>query len=272
MQNKDFLLCNLDTDAISFCHKDFKSMSKEEQDGLIDELNSIFPEKIKFAHDGYFDVLIILKAKNYIMYKAKGKNGKPELKLKGSALKDLKKEPILKELINEIIDSLIHDKNIETEIYKKYVKLAYTAINPTKWSKRVTITKSVLNCKDYTQADIDNKDLRKNETNVWDAVRHLHIQEGDRVELYPAIISRTEEKIPKYKKNKKTGENEISSYKTVVTEVKGLKLANEYNNDLDRIKLVARVYDTMDIFDAVLKKDEIVDYTLKKNLHLLETL
>jgi hypothetical protein len=247
-------------------------MSKEEQDKLINELNSTFPEKIKFAHDGYFDVLIILKAKNYIMYKAVGKNGKPELKLKGSSLKDLKKEPILKELINEIIDSLIHDKNKETEIYKKYVKLAYTASDPTKWAKRITITKSVLDCKGYTQADIDNKDLRKNETNVWDAVQHLHMQEGDRVELYPAIISRTEEQVPKYKKNKKTGESEISSYKTVVTEVKGLKLINEYNDDIDRIKLVERVYDTMDIFDAVFNKDEVIDYTLKKNLHLLDEL
>ena len=51
-----------------------------------------------FRSDGYFDTIIVLKAKNYILCN----NGK--IKYKGSALKDPKKELALKEFIDKIID------------------------------------------------------------------------------------------------------------------------------------------------------------------------
>ena len=66
MKTNNFIISNVDTDALSFCKADMSPMTKEEQMELLKELNSLYPEKIKFAHDGYFQSFVVVKAKNYI--------------------------------------------------------------------------------------------------------------------------------------------------------------------------------------------------------------
>ena len=93
----------MDTDSISFCKPDHSPFTEEEQQNLLNELNSLYPEKIKWDHDGIYDVVVIVRAKNYIL-KKDGKVIK-----KGSALKSSKTEPKMKEFINEIIEVLLEE-------------------------------------------------------------------------------------------------------------------------------------------------------------------
>lgn len=261
------LIVNLDTDALSFCKKDMTPMPPEEQKDLIAELNSLFPEKIKFAHDGYFQVFIVVKAKNYIMYDGK------KIKIKGSAFKSVKTEKIMKAFMDEIIDCLVFDKmNDLLPIYKKYVKIAANTTDVMPWAKRATITKAILKCKGYTEEDIKDKTLRRNETDVWDAVKNTHFQEGDRVLLYPVILGSETHQEPIMRKNRKTGEMEHKGFKDVTTVKYGLKKVEEYNNDIDNEQLIKRVYDTLKIFKNVLDMTQFLNYNLVKNKTLLKDL
>lgn len=267
MKTHNMTMVNMDTDSISFCKSDMSVMTKEEQMSLLNELNSLMPDKIKFEHDGYFETFVVVRAKNYIMYDGK------KLKVKGSAFKDVKKEKILKDLISEIVDCLVFDKVHEVpNIYKKYVKMAKDCKDISAWAKRATITKAILECKDYTENDIAAKRVRRNETEVWDAVKNIHIQEGDRVLLYPAVIEKTVEHVPVYKTNRKTKEKEWVSNKEVINYKYGLKLLNLYQNDADIEQLVKRVYDTVKIFKNVIDMEQIINYNLKKNKEIFDLL
>src|SRR5579885_2518145 len=88
----DFILGPVDTDSISICKQDGSEFTSQEQQNLIDEINSYLPKYIVYANDGYFNKVIILKAKNYILYDGK------KIKKKGSSLKSSKIEKGLSDL------------------------------------------------------------------------------------------------------------------------------------------------------------------------------
>lgn len=265
MKSHDFTLINCDTDSITFCKSDMSVIDKKEQEFLLDELNSLYPENIKFEHDGYFPSFVVVKAKNYIMLDDKGK-----LKIKGSSMRSLKTEPIMKLMIDEIVKALVnHELDSISDIYKKYVKMAKSPTDINQWSKKATITKAILKCKGYTEQDILDKTVRRNETEVYDAIVGVHVQEGDRVQLYPAILDKEVTQVPILRKNRKTGEMEHKGTKEQ-TEIKyGLKLVSNYDNDADTLHLVKRVYDTLNIFKTVLDMTQYINYTLAKNKQLL---
>jgi DNA polymerase elongation subunit (family B) len=104
MSRHNWKLVNLDTDSLSFCKKDEAPFTKEEYDQIFDEINKIMYSA--WEDDGEFKKVVVLRAKNYIL---KDKNNK--ITLKGSSLKSSNKEPILKELLEKIIDVLIDEKN-----------------------------------------------------------------------------------------------------------------------------------------------------------------
>jgi hypothetical protein len=268
MKNHNFILVNCDTDSITFCRANGEPFSKQEQLDLLNELNSLYPEQIKFEHDGYFPSFVVVKSKNYIMKDEKGK-----IKIKGSSMRSLKTETILKDMIQEVVTALIeHRMNDIQDIYIKYIKLAKYQTDILKWSKKATITKSVLNCKGYTEEDILDKKIRRNETEVWDAVKDIHIQEGDRVQLYPAILSSEVIEKPIIRKNRKTGEMEHKGFKAETVIKYGLKLVHHFNNDVDTEHLVKRVYDTLNIFKTVLDMEQFIKYHNSGNKKLLEEL
>lgn len=157
-----FKLCNVDTDSISFCKNDGSAFSEEEQIQLLEEINSLMPERIKYEHDGYFKRIIILKAKNYILDDGK------KVKIKGSSLKDTKRSPALRAMIKEIVDDLLHDKGLLLEIYHKYIKEAKDIKDISRWVSKKSITESVLNPK------------RLNEQKVLDALQGTEYQQGDK--------------------------------------------------------------------------------------------
>jgi len=167
MLTHDFLLGPVDTDSISFCKPDFSEFTKEEQNNLLKEINSYFPELIRYDHDGYYKTCIALKAKNYILQKEDGK-----VTYKGSSLKDQKTEISLKEFKYEIIDAILKEKYNYEEIYVKYIKEALYVKDIKRWSSKKTISEKTFSSE------------RTNETKVKDAIAGTEYKEGDRVWVY----------------------------------------------------------------------------------------
>ncbi len=238
---KSNILINCDTDAVMIAKPDQSPWSKEEQYNFLTELNKQFPDLINFEHDGYFTTVVVIKAKNYVLQEEDG-----EVTYKGSSLKTSNKEPIMKEMMQEMLAAILAD-NIDTlpSIYERYCEMARNVNDIKPWCTKKTITKSVLKCKGYEKLTIEErkeKGIRKNETDVWDAVKGIHIQEGDKVYLYTDVVSR-EVEVKQYK-NGKTKEK--------VTEVLGLKLAQDFQGSYSVDKLLKRCYDTVKIFSNVI--------------------
>lgn len=99
---KGFTIVNCDTDSISYSADPSFEWSEETRKSLIADLNSLYPARIRFEDDGFYETVIVFKAKNYVM---KDINGK--VKLKGSALKSSNKEEALKKLQQEIIEVIL---------------------------------------------------------------------------------------------------------------------------------------------------------------------
>jgi len=141
-------------------------MTDIERNELLKSVNSLYPEKIRFEDDGYYHTVIVMKAKNYVLYD--GKN----IKIKGSALKATGKEKALKEFIREIINTILNHKTNYTEIYHKYVKEANDIKDINRWASRKTISEKTKLSK------------RTNETKIMDAIEGTSYAEGDRVYVY----------------------------------------------------------------------------------------
>lgn len=259
-----FVIGPTDTDSISFCKADGSEFTEEERASLLKELNENSPEFIQWEDDGYYPICIALKAKNYILFDGKKK------KIKGSAFKTSSKEPAMKEMMLEFVDQMIanpDDFKPLTEIYHKYVREALAPTDLKRWVKKVSVSESVLKCKGYTEEDIKNKVVRRNETDIWDAIKDVEgLQEGDRFWLYPYVVL--------------TGV-EVTTTKTGKVKEKpqfkyGLKRLEAYdpnNPDIDIDQLLKRCYNTVEIFDNIVNSETyFTNYTLVKNKPLLEEL
>lgn len=263
MKSHNFIIGPTDTDSISFCKPDGKPFSEQEQEALLNELNSIMPEKIVYEGDGYFPTCIAVRAKNYMLWDGK------EKKIKGSAFKTSSKEPAMKEMMEEFLDSLIETDDIKPliEIYHKYVREAINVKDIRRWCQKKTVTASVLKCKGWTPADIESKALRKNECDVWDAIQRngMKVFDGDKIYVYPVIL---EKQIISGRLSEKTGK----ALKDQIKEITGLRLAEDFQNDQDVDKFIGRVISTVKIFKSVIDIEQFTDYTKAKNKHLLEKL
>ena len=162
----NFKLVNCDTDSVTVCKQDGSPFSESEQENLLKELNSLFPSQIHWEPDGYFESIIVLKTKNYILYDGK------KVKIKESSLRDPKREPALKEFIHAIIDSIIYKKYNYLEIYEKYVKEILNVTDIKRWSSKKTVTSNVMN------------GTRMNEIKVREAIEDSEYKEGDKCYMY----------------------------------------------------------------------------------------
>lgn len=238
----NFKLINADTDSIMVAKPNGEPFLEDEQKTLIKEINDMFPEHINWEEDGYFSRCVVLKAKNYILLP----DGETKYKLKGSSIRDQKKEPILKQMMEEMIQAMLDDKTEGlSDIYERYCDMARNVTDIKPWCTKKTITKSVLKCKGHELLSVEEKKeqgIRKNETDVWDAIKGIHVQEGDKVYLFTDVVSR--EVIIKEYKNGKTKEK--------ITEILGLKLAQDFQGSYSVDKLLKRCYDTVKIFSNVI--------------------
>lgn len=167
----NFKISTIDTDGIMISKADDKKFTEEEIKNLTKDLNSNFPEKIRFEFEDLFDTLLVIKAKNYVTFK---KSKKGDLFVKGSGLKATMKEKELKRFIDEIIDVLLKDKKDRVfSIYNKYAKKITQITDITDWCTKKTITKAILNPE------------RTNEQKVADIIEdEEYIQEGDKIYTY----------------------------------------------------------------------------------------
>jgi DNA polymerase elongation subunit (family B) len=162
----NFTLVNADTDSISIS-LDGRELSEGERKFYLTSLNILYPDKIRFADDGYYETVIILKAKNYVLKK---KGAKPTYK--GSAIKATLKEPRLKNFIKDIIREIGLGRGEYLNCYNSFVREIMSITDITGWCTKKTITEKVLNGK------------RANETKVMDAIAGTEYREGDKIYTY----------------------------------------------------------------------------------------
>lgn len=223
----NYILGPVDTDSISICKHDMSPFTKEERDSLLIEINSKFPELIKYADDGYFPRCIALKAKNYILYDG------TKIKVKGSSLKATTKSQALKDFTNDVIKTMVHTENVDEipvklqEVYNKYVEEAMTVTDIKRWSARKTLSSTM------------QESTRTNETKVLEAIKGSNYREGDR-------------------------------FYTFYRSDDSLCLAENFDGDYNRTRLLKNLYDTITIFDTVLDvKKLFINHSLKKNYKVL---
>lgn len=226
MNNHNFTLVNADTDSISFSKPDGSSFTKEEQEKLMNEINSLSPDDINWELEGIFSRAIIFKAKNYILYDPTKKDPSKWITYKGSAIKASTKEKALQQMIKDIIQAIIDDKNI-VDIYNSYVFEALNVTDISRWSSRKTVTDKVLNPE------------RTNESKVLDALEGQEVQEGDRRWFY-------------FKPDNSLG------------------LAEKFDGEYNKVKLLEKIYKTVSIFKDVIDLTQIKKYHLKKSVKFIK--
>jgi DNA polymerase elongation subunit (family B) len=163
-KHKDFQLINVDTDSITITKN--KDLPEEYRNELLANLNSQYPKDIVFTHDGYFQDVIVVAAKNYVLYDGK------KLKIKGSSLKSPGLSLALREFMTSVFWSIIKKENNYNELYLKYIKEIHTMPDIKRWSTRKTITEKTLNSE------------RANESKIRDAIEGSEYTEGARVWVY----------------------------------------------------------------------------------------
>lgn len=270
--NKNTII-NVDTDSILICKEDQSKWGKEEQELFLESLNKQFPEKINFEHDGIFESVLVVSSKNYALLP----EGKDKIKIKGSSLRDQKREPAIKEMIDAIIKAFIYDKkDTINSIYEKYVDEVMNLKDINRWSSKKTVTEAVLKCQGYekyTKEQLKSKGIRANETSVWDAIKgEALVQSGDKVYVYPAILGESIKQHTQAEIDKAQLDGKKLRPRTKPTPDYGLRQPKQWNGENhDKEHLLKRLYNTMEIFESVLPnmEEEFKNYALVKNYKLL---
>jgi hypothetical protein len=164
----NFLICNADTDSIAFKKPDEKPFTPEERQELLNDINLLMPELIRWEDDSFYKKFIVVGSKNYVLQDPKG-----NVKLKGSGLKATTKEKALRRFIKEVIDLLLKDR--KDHIYCIYTKYAHEILSLkdiSDWCSKKTVTKAVLGAE------------RTNEKRVLEALRGSDFNEGDKVYMF----------------------------------------------------------------------------------------
>ena len=125
-----------------------------------------------WADDGYYKKVVILKAKNYVLYDPENTNLKKRLMYKGSAFKDAKKEPALRQFMKDVISEILNETYDYLKVYDRYVKEILDVKDMSRWCTKKTYTPAVSTSK------------RTNETKVLDAIAGTEYVEGDKFYVF----------------------------------------------------------------------------------------
>jgi DNA polymerase elongation subunit (family B) len=250
---RGYTLANVDTDSFSITAN--RPISKEEFAKELKELNTLYPELIKWEDDGQYEKVIVIRAKNYVLVR----DGK--VKFKGSAMTDQKKEPALTEMLEKMIYALLDDERAALPtIYRSYIREALDIQFINRWTTKKTITKAVL------------KPNRLTEQKILDAMNECikkgiveNFQEGDKLWLYNSIDGMIQASAKGKLTFYKNGEPKL-----VPNHI--LKDVRLWNHDEDKLHYLGRIYATVQILENVIQIDQFVDYTLKTNREQLKSL
>ena len=226
-KSKEYTIVNADTDSITYSDAKMSLISDDVRKKNIAELNALYPEKIRFEDDGYFKKVIVFAPKNYVLQKEDG-----SIKIKGSALKDAKRELALKQFAQEVIDELLLEGNHTKiqDIYSKYIREVKYGINDIKrWCSKKTITDKIFTSE------------RSNETKIKDAIAGSNYREGDKCWTF----------------FKSDG---------------SLCLMENYSGDYDKDAMYKKVFRSAEFFTNVIPADLFINYSLKRSKKLLEIL
>lgn len=166
-KDNEFPLVNADTDSISFTLPKQEIITQQTRANLLENLSTLYPNTIKWEDDGIYLSLVVIKAKNYVMLTEDNK-----VKYKGSAIRDAKREPAIREFLEKIVQSFLFEKGDIVTIYNEYVKEIIDVKDIKRWSSRKTVTQNVLNGE------------RTNETKILDALEGKEYSEGDKFQFF----------------------------------------------------------------------------------------
>lgn len=169
-KSKGYTVPKGDTDSITLWNNGIE-FSSELKHTLLEEINSLLPEHIKFELDDCYDSLLVFKAKNYA-YRVGEK-----ITTKGSAVKSSTKSEVMKSFINKGLTMLLYGQTQEdvAQLYESYI---YDIMNVKtqddirKYAARKTLSSTMVESE------------RKNETRVTDAIKGTDYKEGDRFWVY----------------------------------------------------------------------------------------
>lgn len=236
-----FVMVNGDTDSLTFKKADESEFEPEEIKDLINEINNIMPELVNFEDDGYFPRVLVLKAKNYVLFDGK------KIKFKGSSLRNSRQEPALKEMMDRILkDALIYETADYVDIYEEYIKEIKDIKDIKRWAKKESVTETLF--------DSD----RLTETKKVDAIGDMDIKVGDKVYLYNAIdgmIQDSDKDGPKI--YKRTGLPKMIPNRI-------LKHIDNFNGDYEIDHYLKRCYDSISILSNVIDMNRIKKYKGEK--------
>lgn len=223
----DFILSNVDTDAISIAKQDLSPFSPEERQELLNELNDQFPELIKFSDDGYYDSFIVVASKNYVLANMSHPNPKKRIQIKGASLKATRGELYLKEFIHGVLHILLdenftHDQIID--LYNKAARDCVTLKDMSRHSKKVSITEKLLKGDDL------------NALKVKLALKGVNYQQGDKFRMFYL-------------------ENE------------NLCLEGNFNGEYCKRTLLSKLFATTKIFKNILPEIEFINHSLLANYY-----
>ncbi len=166
----DHILGPCDTDSISLCKPDFSPWSAEEKASILARLDALDGDMIKWEDDGVYETVIIVGAKNYVLWDGK------KMKIRGSALKASNKEIYLKDLIKGIINILLDPNFTQDQVIDLYDKTARECLGLQDMSRHAFkkgITDKVLNG--------DRTDALKARL----ALKHeVGVQQGDKYRMF----------------------------------------------------------------------------------------
>lgn len=222
----NFKLVNLDTDSIMFCKQDGSSFEPNECQSLLNDLNLLMFEKIKFDNDGLYKKVLVFKAKTYVLFDG------IKIKVKGSALKSSQLEVGFREYIDEMLHSILEDKNDYKQIYDRYIKRLCNITS--KEEIKLFSSKKTLSNTTYSST-------RTNETKLIDAIEGVEVVVGDRVWVFF---------LPDGK----------------------LCLSEHFKGEYDKVKMLEKLYKVSHRFAGVIDVTSLLNYKLKKNKIVLEEL
>lgn len=260
-EGRGYKVCNVDTDSFAVSREEL--LDKKSWNNELNELNKLYPNLIKWDDDSRYDKFIIVGAKNYILQKTEEdlKKGEDKVKFKGSSITDKKKEPALLEMLEKMLNAILNDQlGGLIGMYEDYIREAMNITNIKRWVNKKTVTKSVLNPERLTEQkvlDAMNEAIKKGVIESF--------AEGDKIWLFNAVngsIQAQAKGMPIWLKD--------GSPKLIENRI--LRDERLFDGSYDKMHYVDRVRAVVETLSDIVPMSNFIDYGIKKNLTLLNTL
>lgn len=271
-------LVNCDTDSIMVCRNDQSYFTSEEREEFLVKMNDIYEDLIIWEDDGYYDRVVIVKAKNYILKE----EGKEKLKIKGSSFNSSSKEPALCQLMLDICHDLIDDKPWKKTL-DSYLEEVMDIKDMSRWANKKSVSEKLIEANDT------------NKQRVLAAIAHKEYQVGDKFYMFKVIdgerpqLVKGEEKRNKYTKRaytelglKKLPMQQFCQHKenlfcelcnphlyyTKMIPNDIYRLVEDFDGNYDRDHYLGRIYKTLESLATVLDLSDIPKYNTKGGLEI----